>query len=664
MSSSKLCLLSGCQGTVFVLDSPAITRQAVLNCNVMNSYVAIIGYCDLIADRLAKFVSFAVCRSRSCDLLDDQVRIRIFCRNFLFSRIRIDRFIVRIKASGCCSIQDFSSQDIRFSDYVCRSKFSFLSGCQGTVFILNSPALTGQIVLHRNVVNSYISVISYRDLVADRLAKFVSFTISRCRCCHLLDCQVRILLLSRDFHFSRIRIDGFVIRTFTRCRCLIEYSAIKNIRFSDYMCRSKFSTCTRFKSTFGFVDSPALTSQAVIYCDVMDSYVSIIGYCDLVADRFTKLVSFTVSRSRCSNLGKGKMRIHLFINDVDSIIGCKVTIDLFFFYTIFIFITLCIILIKIAECECVSIPYRSCINCLLFFFFALSAKNKMNFLSVVMFYIISEPGFRSCNFSLTCQGINNLERVAFFCRTLITAGFYCFDYAVGIFISFLIVFRKIAECIIVSIPYRSCFNRFRSGTSFDSSGNSQCNFFCVIMGFSTVNPGLCSINFNSIIDIFNGICEVVATLFGFITCDRCFFYTISVNIALAIILRKITECICVVFPGNGNFNYFFSRTFFSTLPVKSQCDLRCIIMRLATINPCLCSRNCNGFAGNSICKIISLLSGGVSCNLRFCNTICVFIAFRIEFVQVAERVIISIPGNCSSYSFFLRSCFCTNSGKC
>ena len=194
------CTFSRCQYLSTQVRSDVfrfISLYRICNLDVADCQVSVIGYCDLVGNRLAKYVLPVLCPSRTgCCLFNSQARVRIFRRVCYIVIPRVGRVIGFIIT--CCrrTVLYAASQDILLGYHVLERCRRTISRCQLSCTQVRSDVCF-LIPIYRicklDVADCQVSVIGYFDLVCDRLAKYVLSVLCRRRAgCCLINSQAWI----------------------------------------------------------------------------------------------------------------------------------------------------------------------------------------------------------------------------------------------------------------------------------------------------------------------------------------------------------------------------------------------------------------------------------------------------------------------------------------
>ena len=229
------------------------------------------------------------------------------CRFFFFTWVYAWVRFVRIWAfAGCCCYVHYAAcKNIGFFHNVfCCEVFAFTRS-NG----FNGPFVAGEFIHNLYICQCQVAIIRCCDLVCDRFAKGISFSVCRSTCCILADCQMTVLRICRFFFFTwNYSRRSLWIRTRCCSGCFIDYTACKYIVFCHNIRCCEFFVFTWCKA----FNVPFITCQFISYYNICQCQISVIFCGNLVSNCFSKGISFTVSRFACCVFCDCQMALRIF----------------------------------------------------------------------------------------------------------------------------------------------------------------------------------------------------------------------------------------------------------------------------------------------------------------------------------------------------------------
>ena len=297
-----------------LLDYFMQVGQFIIDSHVVIRYVAFVLDHDLILDRFAKLVGFAVCRCVHDLLVHTQRCVKVFRRLRIFARRYRYVGLVRVGALARARryVHYFARQNVRFRYLVLGFEVFTRFGGQA----LDLPFISGQLVCYRDVRDRQVAVVLHRDLVGDLLAQRILAVLGLRRARrHLLDRQVAFLLFRRIFCRRRLVLRRLVARVRTCGRRFVLHAARQDVllghfvleRRSRHFLRLQFRLVKVRRDVFRLV-----ARHRVRQLDVADRYVAYVRYLDLIRDRLAQFVRLPVLRLARRRLHRRQTRIRLF----------------------------------------------------------------------------------------------------------------------------------------------------------------------------------------------------------------------------------------------------------------------------------------------------------------------------------------------------------------
>ena len=156
-----------------LVDRPDVSGLFIRYYDIRNGEVAVIEHGDLVGNRLAECIGFAVCRLAYRLLLYEEARRRRIRRILnivvILRRLGIGG-ILRIVNRICLRnyfVKYATLDQIVFRYYVLRAEACACAYCE----LCNRPAVAGPFVSYNYIVVRYVALVRYSDLVVDGFAK-------------------------------------------------------------------------------------------------------------------------------------------------------------------------------------------------------------------------------------------------------------------------------------------------------------------------------------------------------------------------------------------------------------------------------------------------------------------------------------------------------------